>query len=217
MSKINEVIQNEFKKYANKYGSLVFASIPNYEDPVVIFKSGVVPFLMIAPSIYYVGRENVFDFIVYWQGKFMRDCFPPEFLKHYNEKIAHARETPGEFVYPEGMFEIPIDAVLLKGIFQIEKDQFQLAKDVLRKYGLIEERRGKFKSVPAEKEELKQIVIKSFQGMEKKTPLPMGPLLKILDIEVAKRYPNDSDKAKADKLKFSDAAIRRWLKPFTKK
>lgn len=217
MANISEGIQIKLRECAAKYGSLVFAIIPKHEDPVIIFKDSMTPFVLIAPSTYFVGKKNIFDFVVFWQGKFLKNDFPLDFLKHYNEKIGRAKDAHGEFVYPEGMFEIPINAVLQKGIFRIEKNHSQLAKNVLRKYGLVEERRGKLKTIPTERQQLKQMVIKKFQEMKKKDPLPIPALIKFLDNEVAKRYPRKSDTAKADKLKLSASTIRRWLGPFTKK
>jgi hypothetical protein len=217
VTNIREDVKNQIKEYAGQYNSLVFAIIPREEDPVVIFKPSITPFELIAPSMYYTGKNVVFDFTVFWKGKFIKNDFPRAFLRHYNVKIQQAKDSPGGFVFPEGMFEIPLDAVLMKGIFQIDKNQFQLAKNVLRKYGLIEERRGKIRNISPDKKYSREFVVRKFLGMKRKKPLPIRTLQALLDKEVSKRYPKDSDEAKADKLKVSDSTIRRWVKPFIKK
>jgi hypothetical protein len=224
VAKINEDIRRRLAEYTKSYPSVLFIPIPK-SDPILIFKADTSSFWLIVVSKLEMNEkeeivrskdEAVSHFISFWQGKFYIDDLPEIFIRSYGTKILKAFSKQNyDTSLPKGVFDIPLNAVLKEGIFQIDKGQSQTAKDILRRYGLIEENRGKFKTINKDNQDCRQFLINEFKKSEKQKRLPMKHLRKMLGEYVNNKYPNDP--LKADDLDFSDAKIRRILKPFKKK
>ena len=220
MAKISEETKSRLTEYAKTYPSAVIIPIPP-KDPILVLKNEITSLWFIL-GIRLEKNENGKviiseeklpgddHFVTYWKERFYEDNFPSVFVKAYGSKLFKIMAKHNDYFsrpYPKGIFEIPLDAVLKRGIFQIDKAQLQVAKNTLNKK-LLDDGRGEYpRTKTPDRKKFQIFIISLFKKREKKKPLP----IKYLQQQWAREVTYDTQKI------YSDSTIRRILKPFIKK
>jgi len=91
---------------------------------------------------------------------------------------------------------------------------FKPINDLLREIGLLEEKRGKEKSVDKIIIQLRKFIIKEFKSIKDKKPLPINILQNRLTKKVNEMFP---DVKESEKYYWSDSTIRRIIEDSIKK
>jgi len=113
-------------------------------------------------------------------------------------------------------FEEVIDYFVFKQGLKISSSKYwKPISNLLRRVGLLNEKRGKEKSINPITKNFRAFVLKEYESINKKKPLPLKKLKERLEAEVNRQFPDDL--RQAEQYYLSEPTIRRLIKSSIKK